>query len=826
MKLTGRVYRILVLLPVALAVFSGGKKIDSLLNDRSAHIGSNPGYFEQWYKEKMGPDGKIPAWQHAAWAAWDRSRLSSRGAEDLIDSVLEIGPQSVGGRTRSLWVDPRNDQYILAAAISGGVWRSENGGSNWVALNDHESSLMASCFTSNPFNPDIVYYGTGEGRANSADVDGNGIYKSTDGGRTFSVIPSTVGLAGFETIWDIKHSLDDSNTIFVGTNSRGLWRTTNGGQSWEQVITTSSSVNNILVLPNHRVIAGIHGQFMQVSDSAGKKGTFTQINNIAGWPSSGTYRRVQMDYCKKYPNVVYALLEGFGFSDPPAAFFKSSNGGRTWIKQNNPNSGPGYQAYCVMLGVNPIDSNVVVAGGVYIAQTNNGGQSWTNKSTGHSDHHAFAGFTTNTDYFLVGTDGGVYKYRYNSGGVFANLNKGYQVTQFYAGSFGPGGQVAISGAQDNGTHVATRPLVSKQFYGADGAYAHIGLQDGKVAYFSTQNAGIRRIRNFNPYTTPGFTDDISDPSFSSDGVNFINAYAMNPADQNQLYYRTNKYIYRTNDGGELWDPITNIHSGMKAIGISNHDNPVVYAGGSAAQLYKIENAKNATQGSEYSFNSVFPMSITSDFINSIVVHPQDKYTIFISFSNYNTQPRVWRISGLDSSKPVFTNISGDLPSGLPVNYVAVDPENPDKNLFAGTDFGLYYSSDSGKTWVKELRVPNVAVHEIKMRSDRKLFVFTHGRGIWYIALKPGAPNSAVRTAHQNAAALFPNPVSNELHIRLANQPVRASYRIYNLRGELVLNSTLLETKQTISTSELQNGFYFVRIENDGIASTHRILVSR
>lgn len=825
MKLNGRLIKALWLLPVALIVFTGGKTIDGILNDRTSHIGSNPGYFEQWFQEKKSANGTIPHWQRAAWAAWDKSRMSSRGAEDIIDSVIELGPLSTGGRTRSIWVDPRNDQFILAAAISGGVWRSENGGNTWTPINDHETSLMASCFTHNPFNPDIVYYGTGEGRANSADVDGNGIYKSTDGGKTFSVMPSTVGLNGFETIWDIKHSLDDSNTIFVGTNTRGLFRTTDGGQTWEQVINTSAGVNNILVLPDNRVIASIHGQFMQASDSAGKKGTFAALNSITGWPGSGTYRRTQLDYCRKYPNVVYALLEGYGFNDPPAAFFKSSNGGRTWIKQNNPNSGPGYQAYCVMLGVNPIDSNIVVAGGVYIAQSNNGGVNWTNKSTGHSDHHAFAGFSTNTDYFLIGTDGGIYKYKYNSGGVFANLNKGYQVTQFYAGSFGPGGQIAISGAQDNGTHVATKELTSKQFYGADGAYAHIGLQDGKVAYFSTQNAGIRRIRNFNPYTTPGFTDDISDAAFTTDGVNFINAYAMNPADQNQLYYRTNKYIYRTNDGGELWDPITNLHSGMKAIGISSHSNPVVYAGGSAAQLYKIENASTATQGSETSFNSVFPASITSDFINSIVVHPQDKYTIFIGFSNYSTQPRVWRISGLDSAKPKFTSISGDLPPGLPVNYVAVDPQNPDKNLFAGTDFGLYYSTDSGKTWVKEMRIPNVAVHEIKMRADRKLFVFTHGRGIWYIALKPGEPNNAVKHEELARVKMYPNPVSNELHIELASQPVRAAYTIYNLAGQSVLNSTLLANKSIVNTSRLKNGFYFVRIENDGQESTQRILVS-
>lgn len=811
------------MLVVSFGIWKASCFIQKLGKETSVLTGNHPGYYDQWFNEKKSADGTIPHWQRHLWAEWDKLHVSSRGNEQIIDSVIELGPSYIGGRTRSIWVDPRNDNVVLAAAISGGVWRSENGGTSWTPINDHETSLMASCFTHNPFNPDIVYYGTGEGRANSADVDGNGIYKSTDGGKTFSAIPSTIGLNGFETIWDIKHSLVDSNTIFVGTNSQGMFRTTNGGQTWEKILSTAAQVNNILVLPDNRVIASMHGLQLSASDSGGKPGTFKNVT-MPSWPGSGQFRRIQLANCAKFPKVVYALLEGYGFNDPPAAFYKSSDGGRTWKKQNNPGSGAGYQAYCVMLGVSATDSNAVVAGGVSIAQTNNGGVNWASKTVGHSDHHYLANFSTNTGFFLIGNDGGVYKYRFSSASVNANLNTGYKVTQFYAGSYGPTGQVAIGGTQDNGTHVATKMLTSKQFYGADGGYAHIGLQDGKVAYFSTQNEGIRRIRNFNPNTVPGFTDNISYSAFTNDGVNFINAYGMNPADQNQLYYRTNRYLYRSNDGGDLWDPITTIHSGLKAIGISNHTNPVVYTGGSAAQLYRITNAKTAKQGDEYSFNSAFPALITGDFINSIIVHPNDQYTIFISFSNYSKEPRVWKISGLDGTNPVFTNVSGDLPVGLPVNYVAVDPYNPDKNLFAGTDFGLYYSTDSGNTWVKEMRIPNVAIHEIKMRADRKLFAFTHGRGIWYMALKHQDPGTNVKQKVKVQSSVFPNPASNELNIRIAENLNNASLEVYNYTGQSVIKEAILTPEKRINIDSLKPGYYFVRILNGNKESTTRILV--
>jgi photosystem II stability/assembly factor-like uncharacterized protein len=787
--------------------------------------GEHPGYYDQWFAEKKDASGKIPSWQYAKWAAWDRMQVKSRGTEDIIDTVLQMGPAAIGGRTRSIWIDPRNDQVILAAAISGGVWRSENGGEDWTPINDQETSLMASCIVHNPFNPDIVYYGTGEGRANSADVDGNGIYKSTDGGKTFQVLSATVGLSGFSTIWDIKHSFTDSLTFFVGTHTRGVFRTIDGGKTFEQVLGTGSlQANSLLVLPNDRVLVGMYTNQIYASDSSGKKGTFKTVP-ITGWPGSGVYGRVQLANCRNFPNVVYALLEGYGFNDAPAGFFKSSNGGKTWIKQTAPtNIGSGYQTYCVMLGVSPVDTNVAVAGGVYIGQTNDGGKNWISKNVGHADHHAMSPFYSNTGFFLVGTDGGIYKYRYTSANVQETLNTGYYVTQFYAGNFGPNDFASIGGTQDNGTHVATAKLTSQKYYGADGAYAHIGLQDGKIAYFSTQNQGIRRIQNFNPAFIPSFTDGIDDARFATDGVNFINAYAMNPADQMQLYYRTNKYLYRSVDGGDSWDPITNLRSQLKAIGISAEENPVVYTGGGAAQLYRIDKAVNANPGGEVSYNNAFPASITSDFLNSIAVHPNDRYCVFISFSNYSTQPRVWRISGLNSANPVFKNVSGNLPPGLPVNYVAVDPAYPEKNLFAGTDFGLYYSTDSGTTWVKELRIPNVAVHEIKMRKDRTLFIYTHGRGMWYLQLKPTGTN-AVKNPLKALVKVYPNPASEQVHIRFEGNQKPADVMVYSMAGAALETFKFNGESAVLNVSEYTAGFYFIKVLRGSETFTERIHIT-
>lgn len=806
-----------------LGIAKFANNLNGIIGVSAKVYGENPGYYEQWLREKSPVSGEFPHWSHNFWNKWDKNRLHSRANHTLIDTVYQLGPKDIGGRTRSIWIDPKNENNILAAAISGGMWRSEDMGNTWLPLNDQESSLMASAITSDPFDPNLVYYGTGEGRANSADVDGNGVFKSSDGGKTFRQLASTVGLKGFETIWDMEHSKTKSNMVYVGTQTNGLWRTKNGGDTWEQVFNGGNSeVNDILTLPNGRVLISMQSNLVYASDSNGDPGTFSPVS-FPNFPNAGQYRRIQMASCAAHPQVVYALIESFGFSDSALAFYKSRDYGKNWEKMPRPSGiGASYQGYCIMLGVHPTDSSKIIAGGVTIAQSDDGGKSWHRKKTGHSDHHAYVHFPTSTTDFLIGTDGGVFRYNWTDTPFVANLNNGYYVTQFYAGNFGPFGAVSIGGTQDNGSHVATGILTSKKFFGSDGGYAHIGLQDGTVAYLSTQNSGIRRIRNFNPAVPPPNNQiaKINAPEFDQDKVDFINAYAINPADQEQLYYRTNRFLYRSTNGGDNWNKISNIHLGMKAIGVSSEVNPIVYFGGSSAQLYKIENAANAAQGAEIVYNTSVPLAITEDFLNAISVNPKDKYTIYLAFSNYSNNPRIWRATGMNGNNPVFTNISGDLPPGLPVNFIVTDPNYPDKNYFAATDFGLYCSADSGKTWSKETRIPNVAIHELKLRADGILFLYTHGRGLWAVQLK-----GASALFHSGPdIQMYPNPADDILTVSLSTFPENAQVTIYNAIGEKVLDKVYASLKTSLDISQLRSGYYFVVITTNNSKVTKKLLV--
>ena len=291
----------------------------------TGEVENSPLFFQQWFESKADANGQIPAWLRQDWYEYDkRKRVSLRANQNPFDTIVEMGPFSVGGRTRALWIDPRNEKIMLAGAISGGVWRSENGGTNWKPIDEHQISMMPSAITSNPFNPDEVYYGTGESRANSADVDGNGVFYSSDGGKTFSQLASTIKKTGFNEIWDIEHAKNDSNTLYVGTNAQGLFRTTDHGNTWKAVYNGGNrQVTDILAFPNGRVLAAMQSNQVYASNS-GDSGTYT-IVKFPNMPTGGTYRRIQMGYCAKYPNVVYAIFEGFAFDGDPVRFYKSSD---------------------------------------------------------------------------------------------------------------------------------------------------------------------------------------------------------------------------------------------------------------------------------------------------------------------------------------------------------------------------------------------------------------------------------------------------------------------------------------------------------------------
>lgn len=679
---------------------------------------TDPGWYQQWFDLRKNEQGEIPRGLYSQWAQHDQQYSGSRSA--ALSGITEVGPYDVGGRTRALLIDASNSSRYFAGGISGGLWRSNNAGVTWTSLNDQSSNLAVSCITQDPFNSNVLYYGTGEGSGNSAGFPGEGVFKSTDGGNTFSLLAST-NTGDFDYCWSIVHSRTNANTVFVGTSSRGLWRSTNAGTSWTKVLTTTRRINDMIALPNGTIMAALNGDGIWQSTNNGT--TWTEI--AGGLPTTG-FARIAIDFCENSPDNIYALYAES--NDVIKELYKSTDGGATWAATSaKPATTLKFTWYCFFLGVSPTNPDHVVLGAQFARYSLNGGSSWSTLSTGHADNHSYAFDPTNTDQFLLGNDGGVYRKTWSSiTSTPIDLNDGYHVTQFYSGDYMPSGNSVLAGTQDNGTHKAIG-LNWTKVLGGDGGYAQVSLQDPNLGYCSTQNGLIRRVNNLQGSSS---TTSIYSTITSADNTLFIAPFEINRNDGEQVYFCSTTRIWRTTDRGASWTALTNAHGTIYGVGVTKAVNPTVYFGGSSAKIYRIDNAQTAAVGSEADLSATVPSAVTNHTISDIKPHPTDNSKVYVTFSTISSQPRVWRVDNANTATPTWVAISGNLPASLPCNSMEVDPTN-DQNIFVGTDFGLYCSTDGGTNYAKETGVPNTSVFQVQLRaSDNKLFVFTHGRGAW------------------------------------------------------------------------------------------------
>mgnify|MGYP000701736142 CR=1 FL=1 len=780
--------------------------------------GQHPGWDAQWRQMKGIAEGEeMPFGLQQEWYEADQSKAHKKANGSGLLNIKEIGPSNIGGRTRDMLIDYSDDNRILACGNSGGVWESKDNARTWAPINDYASSLSTSSITQNPFDHDVFYYSTGEPSGNSSGVKGGGIFKSSDGGNSFDVLPGSI-IPEFEYIWEVEHSLVDSHTIYVATPNRGLWVSENAGDSFFQVHPFGGDIHDIEVMADSSVFIALESRGVYYSPN-GKANTFVLLDK--GMPTSG-FNRLDIAYCENFPNVIYALFaKGInGYDGNAVGVWKSSNKGKTWKLVGNPQTGTnesfGFPWYTLALGVDPNDTNKIVAGSAGFAYSINGGTTWSSGRDGHADQHCFLFKPNKVDEFYLGCDGGIYEYRWSSvGSSFSDRNKGYNVTQFYAGSYSPDSLGAIGGTQDNWTIYGQNGRSNfKQILGGDGAFCHVSQQQPNIAYVSSQNGNLRKTGALNNsvVSTIRILNEM-DANFDGrpdDGYWFINPFEMNYNNGHFLYFPTKRRLWFSYDGGGSWDPMTNFKSNLYAVGVPNQKEPnLAYVGGDNLALWRINDVFDQTPGEEVSLRKNLPKGLNSGFIACITVHPQDESVLFVSLSNINPSSRVYRIDSADTDEPIWTSIGGDLPSKLPVNWIEIDPNRPDSFFIAATDFGLYTTSDAGQTWVKDQDIPNVSIHNIRLRhSDRKLFIYTHGRGIFAANLKKVAPPvSSINSTETPSINVYPNPSNDQLNIDLVGE---FRYEILDIQGRNIKSGTA--TNQ-LNVSSLQNGNYFLRLHH-------------
>ncbi|HXV62485.1 MAG TPA: hypothetical protein VEK15_17425 [Vicinamibacteria bacterium] len=711
-----------------------------------------------------------------------------------LDTWEELGPGNVGGRTRSILIDPSAPNIMYAAGVSGGIWKTVDGGANWAPLDDFLPNLAVSTMAMDPDDANVLYAGTGEGFFNIDAVRGAGVFKSVNGGASWSQLAATSTNPDFYYVNDLIVSPNDSARVYAATGT-GVFRSSNGGTSWTQVLSATVAGGCLDLAqrtdtPTDVVFAScgtLETATVYRNDDAGGTGVWT---SKLSEPEMG---RTSLAIAPSNQDVVYALsasLDSTGFfTHGLHAVFRSADGGNSWTTQvsnqdlfvdainlmllTNPAVAFGcfgpiafyHQGwYDNVIAVDPTDPDVVWAGGIDLFRSEDGGVNWGLASHwwadpslpqyAHADHHAIVFHpaydgTTNTTLF-VGNDGGVFRTDNATAGTVVTsddgcdptlgavawtaLNNHYGVTQFYHGTPYPDGSTFFGGTQDNGTvrgSDAAGPNDWGTIWGGDGGYVAVDPDDTNVLYI--ENTGLSLHKSIDGGSTfQPATNGIVDTGL------FIAPFTMDPSDSERLW-TGGVVMWRTTDAAESWtDASTFVELGnplfcqglVSAIAVSPADPNRVLAGTDCGHIHRTDVGLSSGGTTDW------PWTLPRDgWVSSLAFHPSNPDIAFATYSTFGGT-HVWTTINGGAN---WSGLDGSGMTGLPdipVHSIVVDPlvEPVGTRLYVGTDLGVFASTDGGATWaVENTGFANVVTETLALDASLgHLFAFTHGRGVWRV----------------------------------------------------------------------------------------------
>ncbi len=694
-----------------------------------------------------------------------------RGAVANV-SWNERGPNNIGGRTRALMFDP-NDvangyKKVWAGGVSGGLWYNSDitdASSEWTKVSDTWDNLAITTIAYDPSNTQIFYVGTGEGFYNADAVRGGGIWKTTDGGTTWSLLASTEpgplsNLSDFDYIQKIVVASNGdvfaaTRTYYSNINKGGIMKSTDGGASWVVSKSVSGSGGkdrgaDIEISANGDLYASL-GLF-----STGYM--FKSTDNGSNWTdiTPAACQRIEIACAPSNNNIVYAVASNRepDYSNIIKWFKKSTDGGTTWsdltipkyYEQNcNPGASDfarGQAWYDLIMGVHPTDANLVVLGGIDLYRSTDGGANfglvsyWTGNCPAydyvHADQHAIVFHPTNYNIVVTGSDGGVsYSADLGDSGTgdptFNDRNAGYNVTQFYSCAIHPTAATDyyLGGTQDNGTFKLTSAGVGAgtAVSGGDGAFCFIDQTDPTYQlssyvynnwYLSTNSgssfSGLSGGANTGRFINPADYDNDADILYSAAGndqLYRISGISASPS-------ATTKTVGGSALGG----------SQASAIIASPYNDHVLFVGTGAGDIYKVSSAN----GSPTSVDIDPGINLPGGYISSIDIGA-DENNLMVTYTTYGVNHVYITTDGGTN----WSNKNGDLPD-MPVRWAMFNPLNRSE-VFLATEVGVWSTTDitaASPEWgATNGGLANVRTDMLQYRStDRTWLAATHGRGLF------------------------------------------------------------------------------------------------
>ncbi len=789
-------------------------------------------------------------------AARKQAQLAREAAVQRTNTTWESkGPINVGGRITDLVLDPSNVFTIYAGTANGGIFKTTDVGNSWTPIFDDYGAMSIGNLAIDPQNPQTLYVGTGEanGGFDSAASPGDGIYKTTDGGNNWE----NMGLENTEHIGRVVIDPENTDRIYVAaagtlygkSNDRGVYRSVNGGEDWEQVlfISDSTAIIDLAINPeNPNIIFAASWERLRYP-----------WGRIYGGPTSGIYRstdggdnwtklttnglpvsdentgRIGLYIAPSDPNQIYATYTTNPVTNEFSALYKSFNGGDTWFNLDADigfvNSSFGW--YFGNIRVAPDDPNEVYVMGVDIVRSTDGGISFDEETQNmHVDFHALEIHPSNPDFRVIGNDGGIYV-SLNGGNSWqhrANL----PITQFYACELDEQNPERLyGGAQDNGTN---RTLTGQnddyeRIFGGDGFYVIVDPTDNDFIYLEFQRGNIFRSTN------GGLSFDWAQDGIGfDDRKNWNTPIVMDKNNTSILYTGTN-YLYRSTDRAVFWNQISpdltdgQHPSGASGFGtittidVSESDPNVIYVGTDDGNVQMTSNGGNT-------WNNI-SAGLPDRYVTRVSIDPNDAMTCYVTMSGYryvDYQPHVLKTTNGGQS---WVDVSGNLPE-VPANDIIIDPAIEER-LYLASDLGVWVSFDDGQNWqILGMGLPNTVVCDLRLHEPtRTLLAGTYGRSFYTIDL-----NDVVNTENfveDIAVNIFPNPAIDYLNIEFENKKTQAvGLRLVDISGKEVAQKaeTILPAgSQTINwnlPSQLAAGNYFVRMEMEEGLVVRKVVVQR
>ena len=730
---------------------------------------------------------------------------SSATRQSLTDNWEELGPQDWNattswnpgvGRITGIAIDQNNSDHMIVGANTGGVWKTIDGGENWMPLGDYFSNLRVYSVTIHPTNSDHYFFGSTNGL----------IYHSLDAGATWNLL----GDMGSSSVNKILIHPTDPSIVFATSQNGGIRKSSDGGLNWVAAVTDSQGYD-IEFKPNNPNVVYATGTNFHVSYNGGESFstnvTFESAPKMIGVsPSDENVIYVLEASGGSFGGIYKSVNAGFTFSE-------LDHEGRNYFGYDTAGFDSGGQAPRDMdIAVNPEDANEVHIAGVLTWKSTDGGENFSCTSDwvpGNAENANIGYCHADVDLLLfngttlfAGTDGGIFKAEDTANVTaeyYEDLTAGLGIRQLYKIGITQTPEVIITaGSQDNGSSFYSEAEGWKDWIGADGMEGFIDKDNSNKMFGMIQFGGV--YRTFNGGQT---TSGISIPSQG----NWVTPFEQDPMLTDVIYIGLNR-VYKSVASGNNWTAISQELGGnLDQLKIANSNNLVIYTSRGGLLFKTVDGG--ATDW--------FQLPSPGGSINSIAIHPTNPEKIAVATTS-NSKVFVSEDGGLS-----WLNYKFNLP-GFSALALVWD-NNGEDGLYLGMDYGIFYIDNTLNEWQPySTNLPNVIINELEINSaDGKIYAGTYGRGLWASPYVPHLLNTT-SLLNDTDVEIFPNPVKNSVTINF-RKGAEADFRIYDQLGKLVRYQPNVYISQpySIDISELNSGIYFIRINSDIGTITKRLI---